>query len=89
MECAHRDADLSVLIDEYRTLIGEASILGRLDQPGLSRDRLRAMLVGEADWTLHAADTLCDLVEQYGAFILRNASALALALGVEDGERGL
>ena len=89
MERADRDTDLSVLVGEYRTLIAEAGILRRLDPPGLPRDKLRAMLAGEADWTLRAADTLCDLVEQYGAFILRNASALALALGVEDGEGGL
>lgn len=72
--------DLNSLVDEYRTLLGIAA--------ADSEETLEKLLVREGDWTLHAASHLLQLAQQYGSFMLRNALALSLALGVEDGELG-
>jgi len=40
------------------------------------------------DWTSSGASELLALVENYGAFMLRNALALAVVLGKEDGSKG-
>lgn len=70
-----------VLRSEYETLVAEA---GR----NPSDARLVAALVKDADWTRQGADEVVRLARQYGTSILRNALALADALGVEDGSRG-
>ncbi len=46
-------------------------------------------LVERADWTEDGARELVRLARRYGTSILRNALALAEALGVEDGEAGM
>ena len=51
-------------------------------------DTLRDLLVSNAEWSDQAASHLLQLVKDNGAFILRNALALSLALGIEDGELG-
>jgi hypothetical protein len=40
------------------------------------------------DWTEHGARAIVSLASQYGAFMLRNALALAVALDKEDGDLG-
>jgi hypothetical protein len=40
------------------------------------------------DWTEEGAQIVVALANEYGAFMLRNALALAVALGQEDGELG-
>jgi hypothetical protein len=40
------------------------------------------------DWTDIAAEALIMLARQYGAFMLRNALALAIVMDTEDGELG-
>ena len=42
-------------------------------------------LVVSADWSAPAAQELIRLAEHYGAFMLRNALAVAVVLGKEDG----
>jgi hypothetical protein len=73
-------ADVNLLVEEYRSLFGVAAVD--------SVESLEDLLVHEGDWTLHAASHLLQLAQQYGSFMLRNALALSLALGIEDGDLG-
>ena len=82
------NANVKWLVDEYKTIATEAGIGGRPITAKQQR-RLIRLLGSEADWTPNAADHLVSLVQNYGFFVLRNALALALALGIEDGELGL
>ena len=67
---------------EYRDLFDG---LGKHADP----KRIVSALIADADWTPHGAQTLHWLARSYGTSILRNALALAEALGIEDGEAGL
>ncbi len=53
---------------------------------GKNCDPLIEELVESHDWTPDGAQALTYLVQQYGAFMLRNALALAVALQKEDGD---
>ena len=71
-------ADASSFVKEYEPLAklaGDAEIV-------------KALHMGH-DWTQTGAKTLLKLAKQYGAFILCNALALAIALDIEDGSKGL
>ena len=50
--------------------------------------RIEAKLQNEMEWTQEGATHVAALARDYGAFVLRNALAFALSLGVEDGEFG-
>jgi len=50
--------------------------------------RVEDMLHNEMEWTRDGAAQVAALACNYGAFVLRNALALALSLGIEDGELG-
>ena len=75
--------DVTLLVDEYKTLISE---LPTPDQPDFELLKLR--LVKWSDWTDSGADTLIQITRDYGQFMLRNALALAVAMGIEDGGQG-
>jgi hypothetical protein len=45
-------------------------------------------LCRNADWTVSGAQEIVELVKNYGTFILRNALAVAVVLGMEDGNKG-
>lgn len=51
-------------------------------------DTLRDLLISKVEWSDQAASHLLQMVKDNGAFILRNALAISLALGIEDGELG-
>ena len=68
------------LVDEYRMLFGSRNCR--------ERESLEKMLVSGADWTPQAAQHLARLAREYGAFMLRNALAVSVALRIEDGELG-
>jgi hypothetical protein len=53
------------------------------------KDRLISALSREHDWTEEGAASIVSLASDYGAFVLRNALALAIALDIEDGALGL
>lgn len=72
--------DLSGLVSEYSGLFG-----GRV-RPG--RRAVEAALIVDADWTPDAAQHLVQLAHDYGAFMLRNAAAISMVLGIEDGGLG-
>ena len=50
--------------------------------------RIEAKLHNEMEWTQEGAAQVATLARDYGVFVLRNALALAVSLGVEDGELG-
>ncbi len=74
------------LVSEYTTLLN-----GRLyydsqtqhDEPAIVKD-----LAASADWSTCGARELMRLADCYGAFMLRNALAIAVVLGKEDGTLG-
>ncbi len=74
------DTDLNGLVQEYRILLANQSC------PGLRT--LEQLLVGGSDWTPRAAQHLVQLARDYGTFMLRNATAISIALGIEDGNLG-
>lgn len=82
----HQEAiRLDHTIAEYRSI---------LDGHTIERDAIDAIAVEcrletDADWTAEGASHLVELARQYGAFMLRNACALAVALEIEDGSLGL
>jgi hypothetical protein len=79
---------LESLVSEYEGLLlkGTASE-GTVD---VENWRLVAdALCMDADWSERGADEIARLVKDYGAFMLRNALAVAIALGREDGNLGL
>lgn len=41
-----------------------------------------------ADWSITGASELLRLADHYGAFLLRNALAIAVVLGKQDGSLG-
>jgi hypothetical protein len=50
---------------------------------------IRSKLQTDARWTEDGAEQVATLARNYGSFVLRNALALAITLGIEDGELGL
>lgn len=51
--------------------------------------RVEQFLTKECDWTEEGAKHLARLVRLYGSFVLTNAAALSISLGIEDGRMGL
>jgi hypothetical protein len=73
------------IISEYR------SLLSRIPCPDGEKPKpeiLAAALRDSGDWTESGAREMVRLANDYGAFMLRNALALAIAMGKEDGDRG-
>lgn len=72
--------------------ISEYSNLFKLTEVKTNRimdtDRLVSKISKEHDWTQQGAHTIVCLANEYGAFMLRNALALAIVLGKEDGNLG-
>lgn len=74
------------LVNEYASLFHGKMINDsdtQHDEAGIVKE-----LVVSADWSAPAAQELIRLAEHYGAFMLRNALAVAVALGKEDGSLG-
>ncbi len=75
----NRAEDVSGLVEEYRVLLDMTD----------SQDSFGNALVEQGEWTPQAASCLLELANDYGSFMLRNALAISLALGIEDGALGL
>jgi hypothetical protein len=73
---------VDALIGEYGTLIAEQTN-GKYDESRIIKE-----LADSADWTLSSAHELLRLADVYGAFMLRNALAIAVVLGKKDGAAG-
>ena len=76
---------LESTVHEYRGLLAasEVNATERMDM-----SRLVRRLSHAHDWTEEGARVIVTLANEYGVFMLRNALALALALGKEDGDLG-
>ncbi len=77
---------LDSLVSEYSSLLGRDPL--KNPPRKYSDDAVTRKLVRSADWTTGGAEELVRLVNDYGSFMLRNALALSIVLGREDGERG-
>lgn len=78
---------LESLIAEYEAMLQTS----RHEEAG-GRPEMMALvesLCKSGDWTETGAAEIVGLVRDYGAFMLRNALALAVVLGKEDGDLGL
>ena len=76
---------LESAVSEYRGLL----VCAKGDEvEQLDTDRLVRDLSSAHDWTEKGARAIVSLANQYGAFMLRNALALAVALDREDGDLG-
>ena len=80
---------LQCTLEEYETLVGVVAHEPHAQMDETGWRRLGRMLSDEAEWTSHGAEEVLFLARQYGSFMLRNALALALALGIEDGKSAL
>ncbi len=76
---------LEYTVSEYRNLFEPAKVKtnGKMDT-----DRLVSNLSKEHDWTHQGAHAIVCLANEYGAFMLRNALALAIVFEKEDGNLG-
>ncbi len=75
---------LGQAIHEYRGLLATSKIDGT---KLVDMNRLVQHLSRAHDWTEEGAQVIVTMANEYGAFMLRNALALALALGMDDGDR--
>ena len=73
---------LKSTVSEYKNLFKPAKVKvnGKLDT-----ERIVSKLSKGHDWTLQGANAIVCMANEYGAFMLRNALALAIVLGKEDG----
>lgn len=77
---------VDLLISEYTTLLRSQTSNdqhNRQDETGII-----AEMAASADWSARGAREIMRLADEYGAFMLRNALAIAAVLGKEDGSRG-
>ena len=74
------------LIDDYETLLTQTLLKNSRGE--YNESEILKELVVSADWSLSAAREILRLVENYGAFMLRNALAIAVVLAKEDGSEG-
>ena len=72
-------------VNEYRSLLASDEVD---DTEVMDMSSLVQHLSLSHGWTEEGARVIVSLANEYGAFMLRNALALALALGKEDGNRG-
>jgi hypothetical protein len=77
---------LGSAVQEYRDLLPSCEVNGT---ETVDMNRLVQHLSQAHDWTEEGAQVIVTLANKYGAFMLRNALAVALALGKEDGDLGL
>jgi len=76
---------LESTISEYKNLFKLAKVK---KNDKLDTDRIVSNLSKGHDWTHQGAHALVCLANGYGAFMLRNALALAIVLEKEDGNLG-
>jgi hypothetical protein len=71
------------LISEYENVLGKRELKDA--QGGYDESAIIKELSVAADWSVSGASELLRLVGSYGAFMLRNALAIAVVLSKEDG----
>jgi len=80
IETMYTPENVMPLIEEYQTILNENKTT--------YKETIVNALVRESEWSTSAAEHLHRLVKDNGVFMLRNALALSIVLGVEDGELG-
>ena len=75
------------LVSEYKSLLHESP--AKNNQNRYNEEHIIKNLTKSADWSPRGASEILGLANNYGAFVLRNALAIAIALGKEDGALGL
>ncbi len=75
------------LILEYRDTVAHCSARSQAETLP-DYEGLALALAQDHDWTEQGARAIIDLANNYGSFMLKNALALSIALGREDGELG-
>ena len=80
-----KDIDIEWIQSECQAYVAQAAD----GNNEIDWDKLVNLLCVNGDWTREGAETLIQLVQNYGSFVLRNAFALAVATNIEDGELGL
>lgn len=78
---------LDSLVSEYKSLLCES--LSKNNQDNYNEEHIIENLTKSADWSPRGASEILGLANNYGAFVLRNALAIAVTLGKEDGALGL
>jgi len=68
------------LISEYQSTVEHFS---KHDNENLAQ-----ALTQDHDWSEEGARAIIDLANNYGSFMLKNALALSIVLGKEDGDLG-
>lgn len=74
---------LQSAISEYDSIVNSSA---RQLVRKVAPEQLARTLCKDHDWTDRGAREIVRLANDYGAFMLRNALALAIALDKEDGE---
>lgn len=78
---------MNALVSE--TLLAEyKGIMGALDHDATD-EQIVGALIAHAEWTERGGREVLHLARQHGTSVLRNALALAKAMGIEDGNGGL
>jgi len=78
---------LESLVAEYADLLRQC--IGSESTAAVANFSLLVNALSQhAEWSHRGASEIVHLATGYGAFMLRNAFALAIALGKEDGELG-
>lgn len=80
-------AHLESLIGEYKELLHQCE-QSEATQIGENLKLVADALCRCGDWSERGEDEIACLATGYGAFMLRNALAIAVVLGIEDGELG-
>ena len=85
-DCPMRETQLlNSTVSEYECIL--PSPRSKRSRP-VHAERLVRELCRAHDWTDSGAREVVSLANNYGSFMLRNALALAIVLGKEDGELG-
>jgi len=74
-------------VKEYEAVV-DKHFQTDIQPDSLDLDTIVDKLESELGWTREGAYAVAELARNYGAFMLRNALALAKTLGIEDGELG-
>jgi hypothetical protein len=83
----HKQTDtVNLTIQEYADIF---STTKKKHAEVIDWKRIERKLQNEMDWTQEGASHIAALARDYGSFVLRNATALAISLGIEDGDLGL
>jgi hypothetical protein len=80
-----KDIDTEWIQSEYQAYVAKATN----ENNEIDWNKLVELLCVNGDWTRQGAETLIEVVKNYGSFILKNAFALAVATNTEDGQLGL